>query len=114
VLVPARVGEDPAARAARLRRVEGIVEAEKPAHTRFEVRPFWALFQVGSARVGLDTVLGESSRFLPLVLDAGYLREGYLAPEHPWTATDRQVIGRDRLMRTEPWTSTTAAHSPTR
>jgi phage tail-like protein len=113
VLVPARVDEDPAARAARLRRVEAIVDAEKPAHTSFQVRPFWALFQVGSARVGLDTVLGESSRFLPLVLDAGYLRKGYLVEEHPWTATDRQVIGRDRLQRTEPWTSTTAAHSPT-
>jgi len=113
VLVPARVGEDPAARATRLRRVEAIVEAEKPAHTSFEVKPFWALFQIGSARIGLDTVLGESSRFLPMVLDAGYLREGYLAEDHPWTATDRQVIGRDRIQRNETWTSTTAAHSQT-
>lgn len=113
VLVPARVGEDPGARATRLRRIEAIVEAEKPAHTSFEVRPFWALFQVGSARVGLDTVPGESSRFLPMVLDAGHLREGYLTEDHPWTATDRQVVGRDRLQRNDTWTSTTAAHSRT-
>jgi phage tail-like protein len=95
VLVPARPGEDPAARAARLGRVATIVEAEKPAHTSFEAKLFWALFQVGIARVGMDTVLGESSRFLPLVLDAGYLTEGYLPAAHPWTQTDRRVVGRD-------------------
>jgi phage tail-like protein len=113
VLVPAFRGEDPAARAQRLQRVAAIVELEKPAHTSFDVRPFWALFQAGSARVGIDTVLGESSRFLPIVLDAGYLREGYLAEQHPWTATDRQVVGRDRLQRNDTWTSTTAAPFPT-
>lgn len=112
VLVPATPTEDPAARAARLARVAALVEIEKPAHTSFEAKFFWALFQVGSARVGMDTVVGESSRFLPLVLDAGYLREGYLPPAHPWTQTDRRVVGRDRLERKGTWTSTTAAPAP--
>jgi phage tail-like protein len=113
VLVPAYEGEDPTARSDRLLRVSQIVESEKPAHTSFEARLFWALFQVGTARVGIDTVLGESSRFLPMVLDAGYLRDSYLAAGHPWDATDRQIIGRDRLKRNDTWISTTAAHSRT-
>jgi hypothetical protein len=112
VLVPAHPGEEPAARAERLARVATIVEAEKPAHTSFDAKLFWALFQAGSARVGMDTIVGESSRFLPLVLDAGYLREGYLPAAHPWTQTDRRVVGRDRLKRKGTWTSTTAAPAP--
>jgi phage tail-like protein len=112
VLVPARPGEDPADRAARLARVATIVETEKPAHTSFTAKLFWALFQVGIARIGMDTVVGESSRFLPLVLDAGYLREGYLPAAHPWTQADRRIVGRDRIKRKGTWTSTTAAPAP--
>jgi phage tail-like protein len=112
VLVPAHPGEEPAARAQRLARVATIVEAEKPAHTSFDAKLFWALFQAGSARVGMDTIVGESSRFLPLVLDAGYLRDGYLPAAHPWTQTDRHVVGRDRFKRKGTWTSTTAAPAP--
>jgi phage tail-like protein len=97
VLVPALQGEPQQQREQRLARVRAIVETEKPAHTAFEARLFWALFQVGSARLGVDTVLGEGSRFVAVVLDAGHLGEGYLAGGHPWSATDRRVIGRDRL-----------------
>jgi hypothetical protein len=80
--------------------VAAIVASEKPAHTRFEAELFWALFQVGTARLGLDSIVGESSRFLPMVLNAGYLRESSLAAAHPWTVTDRRAVGRDRLGRT--------------
>lgn len=111
VLVPAHPGETTEARAQRLARVATIVEAEKPAHTSFDAKLFWALFQAGAARVGMDTVVGESSRFLPLVLDAGYLRDGYLPEAHPWTQTDRQVIGRVSK-RNVTWTSTNAAPAP--
>ena len=39
-----------------------VVNLEKPAHTAFDVRPYWAMFRIGQARAGLDTLLGSSSR----------------------------------------------------
>ena len=39
-----------------------VVELEKPAHTSFDIQPYWALFRVGQARVGLDSALSEGSR----------------------------------------------------
>jgi phage tail-like protein len=98
VLVPTFPQEDPAARALRLAQVDAVVRRERPAHTDFEVKPFWALFRVGQARLGVDSVLGESGRFIAMVLDAGYLGEGWLAEGHPWTS-ERPVVGRDRLQR---------------
>ena len=50
---------------------------------------------MGTARAGLDTVLGEGSRFTSLVLNAGYIGEGLLTENHPWNVTDRWVSGRD-------------------
>jgi phage tail-like protein len=56
------------------RRVVGL---EKPAHTVFEVGPYWAMFRTGHARLGLDTLLGEGSRapsLAPqLVVDRGHV-----------------------------------------
>jgi hypothetical protein len=95
VLVPTEPGEDLALRDLRLARVRGLVEREKPTHTSFEVRPYWALFQVGGARLGIDTVLGEGSRFVAVVLGSAYLSEGFLAESHPWNVEDRSVLGRD-------------------
>ncbi|MDX1655227.1 MAG: beta-galactosidase, partial [Candidatus Competibacteraceae bacterium] len=95
VLVPTDPEESESARQRRLERVRGIVAREKPAHTRFDVQPFWALFQVGGARLGLDTILGEGSRYTALVLGADHLGGGYLAPSHPMNARDRRVVGRD-------------------
>jgi phage tail-like protein len=39
-----------------------VVNLEKPAHTTFDVRPYWAMFRIGQARAGLDTLLGIGSR----------------------------------------------------
>ena len=78
-----------------------IVNLEKPAHTIFTVKFYWALFRVGEARLGEDTLIDRGSRtpqFLsPMVLGQGYIAESYLAPGHPQNVADRLILGRDRL-----------------
>jgi phage tail-like protein len=102
VLVPETLPADIAAMVSR------IVELEKPAHTAFEVRRYWDYFRVGEARLGIDTVLGEDSRFLPIVLGESAvagdglafpppLGGGFLAYPPPTNAADRVVLGRDRV-----------------
>lgn len=63
VLVPS---SGPQAEAGALQRqmdwARKVVGLEKPAHTTFDVRPYWALFRTGQARLGLDTLLGQGSR----------------------------------------------------
>ncbi len=80
--------EGPQAEAAALARqidlAQRVVRLAKPAHTRFDVRPYWALFRLGQIRLGLDTLLGEGSRdpafAPPLVLGAGHLGAARVAP----------------------------------
>jgi phage tail-like protein len=74
-----------------------VTELEKPAHTSFDVRRYWDFFRVGEGRVGIDTVLGEESRFVETILGRSYLAEGYLRPSHPADTPDRVVSDRDRL-----------------
>ena len=85
----------------KLQLAQRILELEKPAHTTFDVKFYWAFFRVGDARLGSDTVIGLGGRdpaLLPAaVLGQTYLSETYLAPGHPFDVTDRQVLGRDRL-----------------
>lgn len=95
VLIPVKPSQGLSEQRRLLERVRAIVERERPSHAIFDVQPYWALFRVGTARTGLDTVLGEGSRFTSLVLDAGYIGEGLLAENHPWNITDRFVGGRD-------------------
>jgi phage tail-like protein len=95
VLVPVSPEQSPSERQHLLERVQAVVERERPSHAGFDVQPYWALFRVGAARAGLDTVLGEGSRFTALVLDAGYLGTGVLGEHHPWNLADRWVAGRD-------------------
>jgi hypothetical protein len=80
-----------------------IADLEKPAHTIFDVKFYWAMFLVGQARLGEDTLLDTGSRapqlMSPMVLGQGYLSETFIAPSHPQDVADRQIVGRDRLKR---------------
>jgi phage tail-like protein len=91
VLVPEDLTSDEAAMVRRL------IELEKPAHTAFDVRRYWEGFRVGEVRVGIDTLLGDEQRFVPMVLGRQYLGEGYLTPDAPGDVTERLVADRDRL-----------------
>jgi hypothetical protein len=77
--------------------VSRIVDLEKPAHTDYEVRRYWDYFRVGEARLGIDTILGEDARFLPMILGQNALSQGYLAYPPPMNAGDRVVLDRDRI-----------------
>lgn len=85
----------------RRARAERIINLEKPAHTSFEVKFYWAAFRLGEARLGTDTIVDRGSRMLyltrPMILDHTYLAEGYLASRNPPDLADRQIIGRTRL-----------------
>lgn len=103
VYLPTVLGDLPAALEARRAQVETIVKNEKPAHTHFDVRFFWAMFQVGSARLGIDTTIGEGGRFVAMVLGANFLGQSFLAESHPWNIADRSVVGRERLTYELKW-----------
>lgn len=75
-----------------------VVALEKPAHTSFEIKFYWAMFRVGAARLGEDTLLDYGSRAgalaPPLVLGEEHLAESRLAPRYPFDIADRTVVGR--------------------
>jgi hypothetical protein len=85
----------------RLELAARIVNFEKPAHTVFDVKFYWALFRVGSARLGSDTLLDVGSRALymvsPMTLGRNFLLESYLAPGHPRNVRERRILGRDHI-----------------
>ena len=63
-----------------------IVELEKPAHTVFDVRFFWAVFRLGDARLGRDTIAELGTRALglrPAVLGREHLGESVLSSGLP-------------------------------
>ena len=93
VLIPVYPDEDMVKQERHLDLVKRIVDLEKPAHTNCDVKQYWALFRVGETRLGLDTLLGESSRYVALKLGKVALPNGFLASSHPWNVPDRTVIG---------------------
>ena len=99
VLVPHFPGDDEEKFQLQLEQVKRIVEREKPAHTNFIVKPYWALFRVGEARVGLDTVPGPGSRYTSFMLGRDALAGSYIAAPHPWEITDRFVTGREQVKK---------------
>ena len=101
VLLPASSQLSETQRQERIDIAERVINLEKPAHTTFRVKFYWALFRVGEARLGEDTLIDLGSRapdlMPPFVLGRDYLAAGYLAPGHPQNVTDRLVLDRDRL-----------------
>jgi phage tail-like protein len=99
--VPLSLAFDPEEHQRRLDLSRRIVELEKPAHTVFDVKFYWAMFRVGEARLALDTVIAQGSRspqLLPeFVVGQGFVGESYLAPPVPENACDRFILGRDPL-----------------
>ena len=103
--VPVSLAFSPAEHQLRMDLSRRIVELEKPAHTVFDVKFYWAIFRIGEARLELDTLIEQGSRapeLMPgLILDQGFVGESYLAPPVPENASDRLILGRDSL-RNDP------------
>lgn len=97
VLVPADIADSDATHAARLDLARRVTAAVKPAHTDFDVALYWALFRVGEARLGFDTVVGQGSRFVSIVLGRTPLADGVLTAPTAGRQLDRFIIGRDPL-----------------
>jgi phage tail-like protein len=99
VIVPAQLQDDLKTQTLRLNLAQRIAQNEKPAHTDFDVKLYWAAFCAGEARVGMETVLGPSSRFTAMVLDQTQLAASYLGFIPPWNVSGRIVAGRDQLQQ---------------
>ena len=73
-----------------------VIELEKPAHTFYQIKFYWAFFRVGEARLGEDTVLDSGSRalqlLLPAVLGDTYTGSTYLARELPGEPRHRPFL----------------------
>jgi phage tail-like protein len=99
VVVPVQLTDSVATQMARQSVAQRIAQQEKPAHTDFDVKLYWAAFCAGSARVGIETVVGPSSRFAALLLDQSTLGASYLSFVVPWNVRGRMVAGRDQLQQ---------------
>ncbi len=95
VLLPMKAGlsKDSQVYQDRLILAKKVIELEKPAHTTYDIRLFWALFRIGEARLGLDTQLDVGSRNPnfpgPFNLGRESLGEAYLASDTPPLPADR-------------------------
>jgi phage tail-like protein len=86
VLLPSRGPNEPAEQIAQRNAfARRVVELEKPAHTVFDVRSYWALFRIGQTRLGLDSLLGLGSRDPALaptmIIGAGHIGASRVAPQ---------------------------------
>ncbi|AQR73133.1 phage tail protein [Sphingomonas sp. LM7] len=87
VLLP--VSATDATDAETLRRREAlarrIINLEKPAHTIFDVRFYFAMNRIGEARLEYDTAIGAGSRapelLPPAILGKAYIGESFIGPD---------------------------------
>lgn len=91
VLIPMELSPEEEAMVSR------VVNLEKPAHTAFTIGRYWEGFRVGEARLGLDTTLDRTNRFVAMLLGRDYLSAGYVDADHPLNVPGRVVADRDRL-----------------
>ncbi|WP_326938660.1 phage tail protein [Archangium violaceum] len=84
-----------------LARARRVVELEKPAHTVFDVRFYWAMFRVGEARLGVNTPVSLGSRApearRAVVLGRAHLAEAFLHPRPGHAAAGQWELGRHQL-----------------
>ncbi|RSL17990.1 phage tail-like protein [Edaphobacter aggregans] len=99
VLVPVNLTDTSTTQQTKLAVAQRVANTEKPAHTSFDVRLYWAMFCVGAARLGQDTLLGPGSRFAALVLGSGSLAAGNLTASDPIHARDRKSLGERSLIQ---------------
>jgi len=101
VMLPMRPGAPDDEQRARLAHVSRVIDLERPAHTVFDVKFYWALFRLGEARLGQDTLVERGGRapelMRPATLGQTHLAESYVAPGPPSDATNRRLVGRDRI-----------------
>lgn len=98
--MPTGPGVDPEEPYRNMELARRIVALEKPAHTTFDVRFYWAMFRVGEARIGFDSRLEENMReqLIPaMVLGRGYVGSALVAPTALESRRDRSVLGGDRV-----------------
>jgi phage tail-like protein len=95
VLLPVLPGEptDSATLDARAALARRIIALEKPAHTIFDIRFYFAANRIGEARLGFDTAIGAGSRapelLPPAILGRAYAGESFVGPDHPTLSPDR-------------------------
>jgi phage tail-like protein len=105
VLLPVPLAEafDSAAHQRRMELAKRVIDLEKPAHTAYDMKFYWALCRVGEVRLGEDSVLDFGSRapslLPPMVLGNAYVASSYLAPGFPQDLNDRQRLGQQVLSR---------------
>jgi len=100
VLVPVSLSDTSGTQATRLAVAQRVATLQKPVHTAFDVKLYWAMFCAGEARLGQDTLLGSGSRFAALVLGQGGLGASNLAPANPILVRDRQPVAARSLLQT--------------
>lgn len=98
VLLPVRPGEptDTATLARREALARRIIALEKPAHTIFDVRFYFAANRVGEARLGVDTAIGAGSRaeelVPPALLGRAYAGESFIGAGLPALPPGRELL----------------------
>ncbi len=75
--------------------VRRIVDLEKPAHTRFDVKQYFAMFRVGETRLGMESIIDHGRPLQEMVLGDNYLAEGFLSVPSAWKAPGRFILGRE-------------------